>query len=98
MSKALASTSRASGPLVRKPERGSASLRSISTTGEDSVSGTGGSSRCTRFYHGAVTAPRAKLLAAVALLVVLSGCTHEAEATGTIPAANATTAPSLPTL
>jgi len=45
-----------------------------------------------------VTAPRAKLLAAVALLVVLSGCTHEAEATGTIPAANATTAPSLPTL
>ena len=45
-----------------------------------------------------MTAPRAKLLAAVALLVVLSGCTHEAEATGTIPAANATTAPSLPTL
>jgi thiol-disulfide isomerase/thioredoxin len=45
-----------------------------------------------------VTAPRARLLAVVALLVSLSGCTHDAEATGTVVAANATTAPSLPIL
>jgi cytochrome c biogenesis protein CcmG, thiol:disulfide interchange protein DsbE len=44
-----------------------------------------------------VTAPRPQLLAAVAVLLVLSACTHDAEATGTVPAANATTAPSLPT-
>jgi thiol-disulfide isomerase/thioredoxin len=43
-------------------------------------------------------APRAQLLAVVTLLVSLSGCMHDAEGTGTIPAANATTAPALPTL
>jgi len=46
-----------------------------------------------------VTAPRAQLLAVVVtLLASLSGCTHDAEGTGSIPAANATTAPALPTL
>jgi cytochrome c biogenesis protein CcmG/thiol:disulfide interchange protein DsbE len=44
-----------------------------------------------------VTAPRV-LVAALPLLLLLSGCTHDAAATGTIPAANATTAPSLPTV
>src|SRR5262245_12927341 len=97
MSNALARTTRASGPFVRKPERRFASVRSIATTGEESVSGTGGSSRCTRFYHGPVTAPRASLLAVVAILIVLPACTHDAEATGTIPAGTAPPAPSLPT-
>jgi cytochrome c biogenesis protein CcmG, thiol:disulfide interchange protein DsbE len=44
-----------------------------------------------------VTAPRL-LLAAVGLLLLLPGCTHDAAATGTVPAANATAAPSLPTV
>src|SRR5436190_4049246 len=98
MSKALASTSRASWPFVRKPDRRSASVRSIATTGEDSVSGTGGSSRWTRFYHGPVTAPRVSLLVAVASLVLVSGCSPDATVTGTVPAGNATQAPSLPTV
>jgi len=38
------------------------------------------------------------MLAALAILVALPGCTHDAAATGTVPARNATTAPSLPTV
>jgi thiol-disulfide isomerase/thioredoxin len=45
-----------------------------------------------------VTGPRARLLAVVTLLACLGGCTQDAEGTGTIPAANATMAPALPTL
>jgi thiol-disulfide isomerase/thioredoxin len=37
-------------------------------------------------------------LAAVAILLVLPGCMHDAEPTGTIPATNATTASALPTV
>jgi cytochrome c biogenesis protein CcmG, thiol:disulfide interchange protein DsbE len=45
-----------------------------------------------------VTAPRVPALAVLAVLLVLPGCTHDASAVGTVPARNATTAPSLPTL
>src|SRR5207247_7421621 len=62
----------------------------------ESVSGTG-SSRCTGFYHGPVTAPRLSLLAALAVVLLVSGCTDDAAATGTVAAQNATTAPALPT-
>src|SRR5262245_7719009 len=98
MSKISASTSCASGPFVRNPDRRRASVRSIATIGEDSVNSTGGSSRCVRFYHGPVTAPGVRPFATLAVLVLLSGCTHDAAATGSVPATNATTAPSLPTV
>ena len=45
-----------------------------------------------------MTAPRAQLLAVVTLLISTIACGHDAEATGTVPAANATVAPALPTL
>jgi cytochrome c biogenesis protein CcmG, thiol:disulfide interchange protein DsbE len=45
-----------------------------------------------------VTALRVPLLAAVALVLVAPACSGDASATGTVPARNATTAPSLPTV
>jgi cytochrome c biogenesis protein CcmG, thiol:disulfide interchange protein DsbE len=45
-----------------------------------------------------VTAPRVTLLAALAFLLLAAGCSSDASATGTVPAKNATTAPSLPTV
>ncbi len=37
-------------------------------------------------------------MATVSLLLLVTGCTHEATATGTVPARNAMTAPALPTV
>ena len=45
-----------------------------------------------------MTAPRVSLLVTVALLLVTPACSGDASATGTVPARNATAAPSLPTL
>jgi cytochrome c biogenesis protein CcmG/thiol:disulfide interchange protein DsbE len=44
-----------------------------------------------------VTAPRVPLLVGLAVVLLIPGCTHDAAATGTVDAQNATTAPALPT-
>jgi cytochrome c biogenesis protein CcmG/thiol:disulfide interchange protein DsbE len=44
-----------------------------------------------------VTAPRIVLAHVAVASLLLTGCTHDAAATGTVPAENATTAPALPT-